>query len=54
MGRLYSNTTTEIKAVLYWKKNRQMDQWMRIQSQKIDTYKYRQLIFEKDRRQLNG
>ena len=39
---------THYKAtVWYWQKNRQIDYWNKIKIPEIDSYKYRQLIFDK-------
>lgn len=37
--------TTLIKAVWYWTKNKQIDQWNRTDNPDTDPYKHNQLIF---------
>ena len=37
---------------LYWRNNRHIDQWNRIQSPEIDLYKYSQMIFVKGAKAL--
>ena len=49
--RLYYKTTI-IKALWYWPKNRNLDQWNRIEGPKISLFTYSKVIYDRGRKNL--
>ena len=51
LSRVFSNTTVQ---KLYWHKDRNIDQWSKIESPEINPHTYGYLIFDKEARIYSG